>query len=208
MYVVFFTATIQSGIIVSGASYMAITLPLIAVAIYFIQRFYLRTSRQIRAIDLEQKSPLYTHFEETAAGLIHIRAFGWQQQNFAVALKFLDDSQKGFYYMYCIQQWLGLVLGLLSTCIAGVLMTMALFSGKSSETAIGLSFLNLILFAKTLEQLINTWTGLETSVGALDRLREFIKTTPQERGRNDVQVPVDWPSSGSVELAGVTARYE
>ncbi|OAQ99171.1 hypothetical protein LLEC1_07152 [Akanthomyces lecanii] len=204
----FFTTTIQAGIIASGSSYMAIILPFIAVAVYFIQRFYLRTSRQVRAIDLETKSPLYTHFQETTEGLVYIRAFGWQKANLEEAFKFLDDSQRGVYYMDSIQQWLQLVLGLLSTVIAAVLMTLTLFVTKStSETAVGLSFLNLILFGKTMEQLISAWTGLETSVGALARLRDFMKDTPQESNDRRRVVPRNWPSQGAVELADVTARY-
>ncbi|XWX01887.1 hypothetical protein V2A60_009916 [Cordyceps javanica] len=205
---VFFTATIQAGIIASGASYMAVILPVIALAVFFIQYFYLRTSRQVRVLDLEKKSPLYTHFQETTEGLIHIRALGWQDQNLQHAFRLLDDSQKGFYYMFCIQQWLGLVLGLMSMVIAAILMSLALFASKTtSKTAIGLSFLNLILFAKTLEQLINSWTELETSMGALDRLREFMNTTPQESSEGHVDVPGNWPSLGNIELIGVTARY-
>ncbi|KAJ3477705.1 hypothetical protein NLG97_g8769 [Lecanicillium saksenae] len=185
---VFFTATLQAGIIASAASYLALILPLIGLGVYFIQCFYLRTSRQIRILDLEKKSPLYTHFQETTEGLTHIRAFGWQEENMREAFKLLDDSQKGFYYMYCIQQWLGLVL-------------------EYFATAIGLSFLNLILFAKTLEQLIGAWTDLETSVGALDRLREFMTTTPQEPDTRGGDLPEHWPSAGKIELVGVNARY-
>ncbi|OAA71004.1 ABC transporter, transmembrane domain, type 1 [Akanthomyces lecanii RCEF 1005] len=205
---VFFTALIQAGIIASGSSYMAIILPVIAVAVFFIQLFYLRTSRQIRIFDLERKSPLYTHFQESSEGLIHIRAFGWQKQNLEHAFKLLDDSQKAFYYMYCVQLWLGLVLGLLSTLIAAILMASALFATKStSETALGLSFLNLILFAKTMEQLLKTWTRLELAVGALARLRDFMSTTPQESEQGRIPVPGNWPSMGNIELSGVTARY-
>ncbi|KAJ6779421.1 hypothetical protein PWT90_03877 [Aphanocladium album] len=205
---VFFTATIQAGIIASGASYLAVILPFIGIAVYFIQRFYLRTSRQIRVLDLEKKSPLYTHFQETTEGLIHIRAFGWEEQNLKEAFRLLDDSQKGFYYMYCIQQWLGLVLGIMSTLIAAILMSLALFaSNTTSQTAVGLSFLNLILFAKTLEQLINSWTELETSVGALERLRQFMTTTAVEPDEGYMEVPGNWPSLGNIQLTGVTARY-
>ncbi|OAR05900.1 hypothetical protein LLEC1_02682 [Akanthomyces lecanii] len=207
-FYVFFTAVIQSGVVVSGASYMAVALPIIFLAIYVIQRFYLRTSRQMRALDLESKSPLYTHFEETAEGLLYIRAFGWQKQTLEEGFSLLDDSQKAFYYMYCIQQWLGLVLGLLITAIATILIAFALFMrGTTSQTAIGLAFLNLIFLAKTFESLILAWTSLETSIGALARLRNFMDKTPQEPSDRHLQVPENWPSLGNIELQNVYAEY-
>lgn len=205
---VFSTAILQSGVIVSGAKYMAFILPFIFLAVYLIQWFYLHTSRQMRALDLEAKSPLYTYIEETTEGLLHIRASGRQREALEHSFSLLDDSQKATYYMYCIQQWLGLVLGLLVAAVATVLMAFALFlSGSTSETAVGLAFLNLIIFGETLEQLIISWTSLETSVAALTRLREFMDTTPKERDQGRVQVPENWPSLGSIELQNVFAQY-
>jgi len=83
-----------------------------------LQKFYLRTSRQMRLLDLEAKSPLYSHFIETLSGLTTIRAFGWteifREQNLAL----LDTSQKPYYLLFCIQRWLGLVHDLLVTALA------------------------------------------------------------------------------------------
>jgi ATP-binding cassette subfamily C (CFTR/MRP) protein 1 len=49
-----------------------------------LQKYYLRTSRQMRLLDLEAKSPLYSHFLESLTGLVEIRAFGWRD-NFLVS---------------------------------------------------------------------------------------------------------------------------
>lgn len=38
--------------------YMAISYPFLCILMYIVQRFYLRTSRQLRLLDLEAKSPL------------------------------------------------------------------------------------------------------------------------------------------------------
>ncbi|QGA22297.1 hypothetical protein EYB26_010013 [Talaromyces marneffei] len=74
-----FMQCLMSALFISvKAKYFA---PLIAIAgfvVYLIQKFYLRTSRQLRQLDLETKSSLYTQFTETIIGLTTIRAFGWQ----------------------------------------------------------------------------------------------------------------------------------
>lgn len=46
---------------------IAMTLPLCTICVYFIQRVYLRTSRQLRFIDLESRAKLYTSFLETVS---------------------------------------------------------------------------------------------------------------------------------------------
>jgi ATP-binding cassette subfamily C (CFTR/MRP) protein 1 len=38
----------------------------------------------MRLLDLEAKSPLYSHFLESLTGLVEIRAFGWSD-NFLVS---------------------------------------------------------------------------------------------------------------------------
>jgi ABC-type transport system involved in cytochrome bd biosynthesis fused ATPase/permease subunit len=58
---------------------VAATIPILGVVGYFIQRVYLRTSRQVRLMDLEAKAPLCTHFLETMAGISTVRAFGWTE---------------------------------------------------------------------------------------------------------------------------------
>lgn len=208
MIIVFWTAVIQTGITASGGTYMAIVIPFIVIAFYFVQRFYLRTSRQIRALDLETKSPLYTHFEETAQGLLCIRGFGWQAENLERGFQYLEDSQKAFYCMECIQLWLALVIGLLVAALGTILIAFALFTNTTSQSSIGLAFFNIMLFSGTLEILIIAWTGLETSVGALARLDDFMETTPQESVVEGASpAPENWPFAGSVEFEAISARY-
>ncbi len=52
--------------------------------ILVLQKYYLRTSLQMRLLDLEAKSPLYSLALESLTGLVEIRAFGWSD-NFLVS---------------------------------------------------------------------------------------------------------------------------
>lgn len=53
-----FSSLGQAAVIATSSPYLAITYPCILALLYFIQKFYLRTSRQMRLLDLETKSPL------------------------------------------------------------------------------------------------------------------------------------------------------
>lgn len=48
----------QAGLIASASAWIALSFPFLMAVFYFVQRYYLRTSRQIRLLDLEQKAPL------------------------------------------------------------------------------------------------------------------------------------------------------
>ena len=61
-----------------SSRYLAIFLPFLVLVFYAIGHFYLRTSRQMRLLDIEHKAPLYTQLIKTVDGLATIRAFQWQ----------------------------------------------------------------------------------------------------------------------------------
>jgi ABC-type multidrug transport system fused ATPase/permease subunit len=179
------------------------------VALYFVQTFYLRTSRQIRHLDLEAKSPLYTHFSETLSGLVTVRAMGWKLDFIEENNERLNKSQTPFYLVYCVQRWLNIVLDFFVCYIATIFVAVAVLTRDStSKAAIGLAMLNIISFNNTLSFLINSWTNLETSLGAVARLRTFLLQTPKEALEVERQdPPPEWPTRGDIEFTNVTSSY-
>jgi ATP-binding cassette, subfamily C (CFTR/MRP), member 1 len=179
------------------------------VGLYYVQSFYLRTSRQIRHLDLEAKSPLYTHFSETLSGLVTVRAMGWKQDFIEENNERLNKSQTPFYLVYCLQRWLNIVLDFFVCYIATVLVAVAVLTRDStSKSAIGLAMLNVISFNNTLSFLINSWTNLETSLGAVARLRSFLLQIPKEALELERQEPPsEWPTRGGIEFTNVTSSY-
>ena len=115
---------------------MAATVPLLIAVIWVLQHVYLRTSRQLRLLDLEARSPLYSHFLETLSGLSTIRAFGWEVENKEQNKRLLDFSQRPYYLLYCVQRWLNLVLDLIVAAEAVVVVGLAL--GLRTSTTAGL----------------------------------------------------------------------
>ncbi|PGH27295.1 hypothetical protein AJ80_01005 [Polytolypa hystricis UAMH7299] len=199
---------VESALIASGARYVSIVIPFCIAAVYLIQKFYLRTSRQLRYLDLESKSPLYTHFTETLSGLATIRAFGWQDEFCEQNLRHLDVSQKPYYLLYCCQRWLNLVLDLFVAGIAVVLVSIAVkWRSTSGAGAIGLALINLLGFSQSLAHLISSWTTLETSLGAIARLKDFVQYTPCENEVSARDPPADWPALGAIDIRDITASF-
>lgn len=118
------------------------TIPVLASAGYLIQRVYLRTSRQIRLMDLEAKAPLCTHFLESLGGIITIRTFGWSATFREKNRVLLDLSQIPFYLLSAIQNWLSLVLQLMVAGLITVIVGLAV--GLRSKVDPGLLGLALV----------------------------------------------------------------
>lgn len=160
-------------------------------------------------MDLEAKSPLYSHFIETLSGLTTIRAFGWTEKFREQNLTLLDTSQKPYYLLFCIQRWLGLVLDLLVTALAVILMILIVkLRTNISPSYVGLALLNVMTFNEALAQIIKNWTNMETAVGAVSRLKNFSAMTASENLPQEIgSVPENWPESGAIEFRNVKASY-
>ena len=107
-----------------------------------------------------------------------------------------------------IQDWLNLVLGLVVMATAVVLVTLSV--KMHSQTAFaGASLYSLITLGEALAGIVLFYTRLETSLGAIARLKTFNETVhPEDRDDEDIIPPVEWPQSGMVELKGISAGYE
>jgi ATP-binding cassette subfamily C (CFTR/MRP) protein 1 len=205
----FFMAIIQAIFICISASYFAVVLPFVLLVMYMLQKFYLRTSRQIRLMDLEAKAPLYSNFLETLSGLVTIRAFGWTKEMDKRNMNLLDASQRPFYLLYCIQRWLMLVIDLLVAALAVFLVAMIVkFRQGADAGLVGLALINIMSFNMTLSSLVIHWTATETSLGAISRIKSFVSNTTSENLSGESQeVPLEWPANGSILVSSLSASY-
>ncbi|WQF84421.1 Putative AAA+ ATPase domain, ABC transporter type 1, transmembrane domain-containing protein [Colletotrichum destructivum] len=201
----------EGVLIVIGAKYLAVAIPFVLGILYCLQAFYLRTSRQMRFLDLQAQAPLLTKLIETIDGLSTIRAFGWQEAYKRASLDLLDQAQRPYYLLFCIQRWLTLVLDLLVGAIAVLLVSIAMMIPDATSTgAIAVALYNVLSFNRSLAHLITSWTELETSLGAISRLRTFEAQTPVEPSPSEedsVQLRPHWPAHGQIEITNTTASY-
>lgn len=190
---------------------MAAFFPALILAFFFIQSYYLRTSRQMRLLDIEAKAPLYTIFTETLKGVVTIKAFEWQKAFQANCQRQLNASQKPFYTLLCIQQWLNLVLDLVIAAMAVILLAITTsFRDKFSGGIMGVALNLLLTLNQSLVRTIQSWTQLETSIGAVSRVQAFQKNTPSEaKDQSSYSSPVDeWPCEGKLSLEGLSVFYQ
>ncbi|CAG8907277.1 unnamed protein product [Penicillium egyptiacum] len=204
---------INTIIVCAMGRYLAVSIPFLGVVLFFIQSYYLQTSRQVRLLDIEAKAPLFTHFLETIHGISSIKAFNWGPQMQAKSHYLLNRSQRPVYMLYSIQQWLILVLDLVVGAIAVIFIAMITsLRGQFNAASIGVALNILLTLNQTLANALKMWTMTEISIGAVSRLQRFVEDTPSEECRVappiSPQLPHGWPCGGAVEFTDVTAGYD
>ncbi|EGR49492.1 uncharacterized protein TRIREDRAFT_60116 [Trichoderma reesei QM6a] len=199
-----------TGLAVGAVSYFAASLPFVITILLMIQRFYVRTSKQLRILEIEHKAPLYSHFLESISGLATIRAFGWTHPYSRKNLALLDSAQKPSYLLNCIQRWLTLVLDLVVAVLTVLLVVFAVvLRGKLNPSLLGVALVNMMNLGLNLKGIILAWSQLETSLGAVTRIKNFEETTPSELLPEENYVPPEeWPSRGSIDFVSLSVQYD
>jgi len=100
--------------------------------------FYRQSSREIKRIDSNQRSYIYSSFGEQLIGLPSIRAYR-QQQHFRTKLQAATDVECRAYAMTIyIQRWLGIRLDFLGNClILGICLFGVGFADSVSPAKLG-----------------------------------------------------------------------
>lgn len=100
--------------------------------------FYRQSSREIKRIDSNQRSYIYSSFGEQLIGLPSIRAYR-QQQHFRTKLQAATDVECRAYAMTIyIQRWLGIRLDFLGNClILGICLFGVGFATSVSPAKLG-----------------------------------------------------------------------
>ncbi|KAJ5924064.1 hypothetical protein N7466_008251 [Penicillium verhagenii] len=197
-----FGSIAQGAVAIASLPYLAAALPPLIGVLVLIQRFYLKTSRQLRLLEIELKSPLYTHFIESLAGVTTIRAFSWTHATTNRMISKLDNAQKPYYLLLCVQRWLSLVLNLMVAAIAVLLVGASLALRTRVEPGLlGIALVMMMDLGLTLSELIQNWTLLETSLGAIARIKDFAEETPSEEMNSSIQTYnelSEWPTQGEI----------
>ncbi|KAB5582941.1 ABC transporter [Coniochaeta sp. 2T2.1] len=220
-----FIAVGMAAIIATSSPYIVVCYPIIVGILFVIQKFYLRTSRQLRLLDLEAKSPLSTHFLDTIKGVATFRAFGWAAASIRQNNAHLDTSQRPAYLLAMIQRWLLFVLNVVVAVVAVVVVALAT-QLRANRGFTGASLVTIMNFGDILANIIRCYTMLETSIGAVSRLKTFSDVTRpededdeltvgekgegQEEGQGQQQrivPPESWPERGLIEIKNVSASY-
>lgn len=206
----FFSIIIDVAVISAGANYALPIIPLFMSVLFLIQHFYLRTSRQLRILELDCNESLVRHFTESGKGIEHIRAFQSQEEFIQRFYRILDETQKPYYYISYIQQWLALSMNLTTACAAICVVSLALnYKESTSQSAMGLALLSLISFSDFTGGTIQVFVNMENTFGAVARIREYERRTPREKDSEACQeVTAQWPFPGRVDLNCVSALYK
>ncbi|XP_021092874.1 multidrug resistance-associated protein 1 isoform X2 [Heterocephalus glaber] len=187
----------------------AVVIPPLGLIYFFVQRFYVASSRQLKRLESVSRSPVYSHFNETLLGVSVIRAFEEQERFIHQSDLKVDENQKAYYPSIVANRWLAVRLECVGNCIVLFAALFAVISRNSlSAGLVGLSVSYSLQITSYLNWLVRMSSEMETNIVAVERLKEYSETEKEAPWQiQETAPPSTWPQVGQVEFRDYSLRY-
>uniref|UniRef100_A0A671RZR5 Multidrug resistance-associated protein 1 n=1 Tax=Sinocyclocheilus anshuiensis TaxID=1608454 RepID=A0A671RZR5_9TELE len=197
------------AVILIATPLVAIIIPPLGLFYFFVQRFYVASSRQLKRLESVSRSPVYTHFNETLLGTSVIRAFGEQQRFITESDGRVDHNQKAYFPSIVANRWLAVRLEFVGNLIVTSAALFAVMARDSLSPGImGLSISYALQVTASLNWLVRMSSELETSIVAVEKVKEYGDTEKEAEWRLEHStLPAGWPTAGHIEIHNFGLRY-
>lgn len=181
----------------------------ISIIYFFVQKFYISTSRQLKRLGSNFRSPIYSHFSETLNGLAVIRAFKTQDAFLDASNFKIDHNHKAEFAANSATRWLSVRLDLLGAVIIFSTSMLAVFGKESIEPGtLGLALTYAITVTASLDWITMMKSELETYIVSVERIKEYSEIPSEAPWTLDTEnVNSKWPLEGTVRFDRYSTRY-
>uniref|UniRef100_A0A3B4DI71 ATP-binding cassette, sub-family C (CFTR/MRP), member 8b n=1 Tax=Pygocentrus nattereri TaxID=42514 RepID=A0A3B4DI71_PYGNA len=187
-------------------------LPL-AIAYYFIQKYFRVASRDLQQLEDSTQIPLLSHYSQTIEGLTTIRAFRHEQRFKKKLLEYTDANNIASLFLTAANRWLEVrmeYIGAFVVLIAAVAsITSALYS-ELSAGLVGLGLTYALMVSNYLNWMVRNLADMEVQLGCVKRISSLLHTQPESYNGEltPAQVPAGWPKYGEIQIENLSVRYD
>ncbi|KAG2375146.1 hypothetical protein C9374_010150 [Naegleria lovaniensis] len=208
-------SSVSSLVLISSVSYWFILAMIPILFLYYkIQNYYRNTSRELKRLDAISRSPIFSHFNETLAGISTIRAYKRQHDFMNKFQKSLDQNNTAHFAQLVSQRWLAFRLEMLGSIIVLCAALTSVIGGSSAALA-GLSFSYALSFTGTVSSLVKSFVEAEANMNAVERILHYCEQIPQEAPKRITSSSMmarlaettTWPQQGEIVLKHVKVKY-
>lgn len=153
------------------------------------------------------RSPLYSLYAETIAGVSVVRAFGASANTLRSMMTCVDSNLVAFYWTWSLNRWLSARFNMLSSAVLGVTACAVLWSPSISAATAGFA----LAFANTVSGdllfIVRRFVALEQSMVAMERLKEYSELAPEGPEFVEPRPDPSWPHAGKIEVKDLVIKY-
>ncbi|KAJ5191465.1 Metal resistance protein YCF1 [Penicillium cinerascens] len=195
----------------STPAFLLFVVPLAYVYLSY-QKYYLRTSRELKRLDSVTRSPIYAHFQESLGGISTIRAYR-QQERFALENEWrMDANLRAYFPSISANRWLAVRLEFLGSIIilasAGLAIASVAAGTRLAPGMVGLAMSYALQITQSLNWIVRQTVEVETNIVSVERVLEYANLPSEAPEVIFKRRPaIGWPAQGAVSFKNYSTRY-
>ncbi|XP_015762179.1 PREDICTED: multidrug resistance-associated protein 4-like [Acropora digitifera] len=199
--------TLASVCVTCSTNYWALigVIPMIT-GFFAINRYYLKTSREIKRMEAISQSPVLAHLADTLEGIIIIRTYHMEEQFNKAFDKVQDRRSQIWFLVPHSARWMGIRLDFVCTLFVAV----ATFTGVFTTTDAGTLGLSLVYAISTVGQLqfaMRQTADVENMMTAVERVITYTELPKESSYDIPNKPPKDWPQEGGLRFENMSLTY-
>ncbi|KAI3370588.1 hypothetical protein L3Q82_007157 [Scortum barcoo] len=217
---------IQLTLIVTGAIFTVsimrpyIFIAAIPLAIIFVvlRKYFLRTGQQLKLLEAEARSPIFSHLIVSLKGLWTIRAFGRQTYFEMLFHKALNTHTATWFHYLATLRWFLFRCDMIFVLFFTAAAFIAVGTNKDKPGEVGIIVALAMLILGTFQWAVITSITVDGLMRSVDRVFKFIDLPSEEPGRSGGKGGPDlvidnphaqdcWPNRGQMDIRGLTVKY-
>ncbi|KAM6436507.1 cystic fibrosis transmembrane conductance regulator isoform 2-T2 [Liasis olivaceus] len=193
-------------------------------AFIMLRAYFLHTSQQLKQLESEARSPIFTHLVTSLKGLWTLRAFGRQPYFETLFHKALNLHTANWFLYLSTLRWFQMRIEMIFVIFFIIVTFVSVATTGSGEGKVGIILTLAMNIMGTLQWGVNTSIDVDSLMRSVSRVFKFIdlpteesKTLPASKNKElshaviienkHVKEENLWPSGGQMTVKDLTAKY-
>uniref|UniRef100_A0A3Q3NKW0 Cystic fibrosis transmembrane conductance regulator n=1 Tax=Mastacembelus armatus TaxID=205130 RepID=A0A3Q3NKW0_9TELE len=219
---------VQLTLIVTGAiftvsimrPYIFIAAIPLAVIFVILRKYFLRTGQQLKLLEAEARSPIFSHLIISLKGLWTIRAFGRQTYFEMLFHKALNTHTATWFHYLATLRWFLFRCDMIFVLFFTAAAFIAVGTNQDKPGEVGIIVALAMLILGTFQWAVITSITVDGLMRSVDRVFKFIDLPSEEplpgksSGKGGPNFVIDnphahdcWPNRGQMDVQGLTVKY-
>uniref|UniRef100_A0A8C1S8T9 ATP-binding cassette, sub-family C (CFTR/MRP), member 9 n=1 Tax=Cyprinus carpio TaxID=7962 RepID=A0A8C1S8T9_CYPCA len=198
------------GVIAFVTPTFLIALVPLAVAFYFIQKYFRVASKDLQDLDDSTQLPLLCHFSETAEGLTTIRAFRHEARFKQRMLELTDTNNTAYLFLSAANRWLEVRTDYLGAVIVLTAAVAAIWSTSGPDVdqsgLVGLGLTYALTVTNYLNWVVRNLADLEVQMAAVKKVNSFLST--ESENYEGSMGNKSFPDTIKIKIHDLCVRYD
>ncbi|XP_069832560.1 cystic fibrosis transmembrane conductance regulator isoform X2 [Dendropsophus ebraccatus] len=197
------------------------TVPVI-VAFILLRSYFLHTSQQLKQLESEARSPIFTHLITSLKGLWTLRAFGRQPYFETLFHKALNLHTANWFLYLSTLRWFQMTIEMIFVIFFCAVAFISIATSGAGREKVGIVLTLAMNIMNTLQWAVNSSIDVDSLMRSVSRIFKFIDLPREDASRNNNKEKLsevliieneytkkdpDWPSGGQMTVKDLSAKY-